>query len=92
MHNTEKLINDISVQNETSDFFSKCKQIKLTKFIHIRISTGKSIGKKTLKKFGLKKLPSKGTIVKSRLELENNPLDILFALNFHLHKQELIIK
>ena len=72
LQNTDKLINDVSVQNATLEMFSKCKQNKLTKFIHVRISTEKSIGNKALKKFGLKKLPNKGTIVKARLALENN--------------------
>ena len=54
MHNTDKLINDILVQNETMEMFSKCKQNQLTKFIHVRISNEKSIGKKALKKFGFK--------------------------------------
>ena len=52
LHNTDKLINDILVQNETLEMFLKCKQNQLTKFIHVRISNEKSIGKKALKKFG----------------------------------------
>ena len=39
--NTEKLINDVSVQNATLEMFSKYKQNKLTKFIHVMISTEK---------------------------------------------------
>ena len=72
MWDTEKLINCVSVQNATLEMFSKYKQNKLTKFIHVRISTEKSIGKKALKNFGLKKLPNKGNIVKARLSLEKN--------------------
>ena len=72
--------------------FSKCKQNELTKFIHVRISTENSIGKKALEKFGLKKLPNKGTIVTARLALENSSLDTLVAFAFHLRNQELMIK
>ena len=72
MQNPEKLINDVSVQNATLEMFSKFKQDQLTKFIHVRISTKNIIGKKTMKKIGLKKLPKKITILKARLVLENN--------------------
>ena len=67
--NPDKLINDVSVQNATLEMFSKYKQNELKKFIHVRISTEKSIGKKTLKRFELKKLPNKRNIVKARLAL-----------------------
>ena len=63
-----------------------------TIFTHVRISTENIIGKKSLKKFWLKKLPNKGTIVKARLVLENNSLDTLFALYFHLRNQEVNMK
>ena len=36
LQNSEKLFNDISVQNSTLEMFSKCKQNELTKFIHVR--------------------------------------------------------
>ena len=72
--------------------FSKCKQNELTKFIHVRISTENSIGKKALEKFGLKKLPNKGTIVTARLALENNSVKNLAALAFHLRNQEVMTK
>ena len=68
-----------SFQNATFEMFSKCKQNQLKKFIHVRISTEKVIGKKALKKFGFKKLPNKGTIVTERLDLKNNSLDTLVA-------------
>ena len=84
LQNTDKLINDVSVQNSTLEMISKCKQYQLTRFIHVWIFTKNSIGKKALKKFGLKKLTNKGTIVKARLALERISLDTLAALNFHL--------
>ena len=87
-----KLINDVSVQNATLEMFSKFKQNQLTKFIHVRISTENRIGEKALKKFGLKKLPNKGTIARERLALENNSLDTLVALDFHPNNQEVMIK
>ena len=90
--NREKLINDVSVQNATLEMFSKCKQNQLIKFIHVRISTEKRIGKKALKKFGLKKNPNKVTIAISRIALEKNPLDTIFVLDFHLRNQEVMIK
>ena len=92
LHNTDKMINDVSVQNEALDFFSKCKQNKLTIFTHVRISTENIIGKKSLKKFWLKKLPNKGTIVKARLVLEKISLETLVPLYFHLLNQELMMK
>ena len=92
MQNTDKLINDVSVQNAALEIFSKCKQNELTKFIHVRIFTEKSIGKKALKKFGLKKLPNKGTIVTARLALENNSLGSLVALAFQMLNQEVMMK
>ena len=87
-----KLINDVSVQNATLETFSKCKQNQLTKFIHVRISTENRIGEKALKKFGLKKLPNKGTISTERLSLEKNPLDTIVVLDFYLRNQEVMIK
>ena len=72
--------------------FSKCKQNQLTIFIHVRISTEKSIGKKALQKFGLKKIPNKETIVKASLELENNSLDTLVAFAFNLRNQEVMME
>ena len=72
--------------------FSRYKQNELTKFIHVRISTEKRIGKKSLKKFGLKKLPNKGTIVKSRIALENNSLDNLVTFALHQRNQEVMMK
>ena len=90
--NPEKLINDVSVKNATLETFSKCKQNELTKFIHVRISIEKSIGKKALKNFGFKKLPNKVTIVTSRLSLENNSLDTLVEFSFHLRNQEAIME
>ena len=89
---TDKLINDVSVQNSRLEFFSKCKQNQLAKSIHVRIITEKSIGTKALKQSGLKKLPNKGAIIKSRLALENNSLENLVALVFHLRNQEVIMK
>ena len=91
-HNTDKQINDVSVQNETLEMFSKCKQNQLTKFIHVRIYTEQRILKKALKKFGLKKLPNKGTIEKVRIALENNSLETLVELAFCLPNQELMMK
>ena len=65
---------------------------KITKFINLRISNENRIGKKALKKFSLKKLPNKGTIVKARIAFENNSLDTLVALAFHLRNQEVMMK
>ena len=84
LQNTDKLSKYVSVQNTTLEIFSKCKQNELTKFIHVRIFTEKSIGKKALKKFGLKKLPNKGNIVTARLALDKNSLNTLVAFDFHL--------
>ena len=72
--------------------FSRYKQNELTKFIHVRISTEKRIGKKALKNFGLKKLPNKGTIVKSKFALEKNSMDNLVAFALHLRNPELMMK
>ena len=60
--------------------------------MHFRISTENSIGKKALKTFWLEKLPNKGTIVKAKIALENNSLETLVALDFHLRNQEVIMK
>ena len=87
LQHTDKLINDVSVQNATLEMFSKYKQNELKKFIHVRISTEKSIGKKALKNFVLEKLPKKVTIVTARLTLEKNLQETLFALDFHLRNQ-----
>ena len=92
LQNPEKLINDVLVQNATLEMFSECELNQLTKFIHVRISTENSIGKKALKKVGLKKLPNKGTIVTARIALENSSLDTLVSFAFHLRNQELMIK
>ena len=50
-------------------FFFKCKQNQLTKFIHIRIYTEKSIGKKSLKIFGLKENPQQRNFSKSKARI-----------------------
>ena len=92
MQNNDKQINDVSVQNTTLEMLSKCKQDTFTKFIHVRISTEKSTGKKALKNFGLKKLPNKGTILTERRALEKNSLDTLFAFDFHLRNQGVMMK
>ena len=72
MQNPEKLGNDVSIKNATLIFFQNVKQNELIKFIRVRISTEKIIGKKALKKFCSKKLTNKEFIVTTRLALENN--------------------
>ena len=52
LQNAYKLINNVSVQNAILGMFSKCEKNESTNFIHVLISTEKSIGKKALKKFG----------------------------------------